>query len=59
MPWRLLTAVPFAVCLLRYGALVRGGGGEAPEEMLLSDRVLLLAGVAWLMLFALSVHAAG
>jgi decaprenyl-phosphate phosphoribosyltransferase len=59
VPWRLLTAVPFTICLLRYGALVRGGGGEAPEEMLLSDRVLLLAGAGWLMLFALSVHAAG
>ena len=58
VPWRLLTAVPFTICLLRYGALVRGGGGEAPEEMLLSDRVLLLAGIAWLVLFALSVHAA-
>jgi decaprenyl-phosphate phosphoribosyltransferase len=59
VPWRLLTAVPFTICLLRYGALVRGGGGEAPEEMLLSDRVLLLAGIAWLVLFGLSVHAAG
>ncbi len=58
VPWRLLTAVPFTICLLRYGALVRGGGGEAPEEMLLSDRVLLLAGIAWLALFGLSVHAA-
>jgi decaprenyl-phosphate phosphoribosyltransferase len=59
VPWRLLTAVPFTICLLRYGALVRGGAGEAPEEMLLSDRVLLLAGAAWLVLFGLSVHATG
>jgi decaprenyl-phosphate phosphoribosyltransferase len=59
VPWRLLTAVPFTICLLRYGALVRRGGGEAPEEMLLSDRMLLLAGAAWLVLFGLSVHAAG
>jgi decaprenyl-phosphate phosphoribosyltransferase len=57
--WRLLTVIPFAACLLRYGALVRAGSGEAPEETLLSDRRLAIGGTAWLLLFALSVHAAG
>jgi decaprenyl-phosphate phosphoribosyltransferase len=59
VPWRMLTAIPFTVGLLRYGALVRTGVGEAPEETLLSDRVLLLSGVLWLLLFALTVHATG
>ena len=59
IPWRPLTVLPFAACLLRYVALVRGGSGEAPEELLLGDRVLQLAGIAWLVLFALGVHAAG
>ncbi len=59
IPWRLLTIVPFAACLLRYGALVRAGDGEAPEALMLSDRVLQIAGGAWVLLFALSVHAAG
>jgi decaprenyl-phosphate phosphoribosyltransferase len=59
VPWRLLTIVPFAACLLRYGALVRAGNGEAPEELVLSDRWLMLAGAVWLGLFALGVHAAG
>ncbi len=59
VPWRPLTIVPFAACLARYGALVQGGGGEAPEELLLHDRVLQLAGVAWLVVFALGVHAVG
>lgn len=58
IPWRPLTIVPFAVSLLRYGALVRRGAGEAPEEVLLSDRPLQLAGLLWLVLFALEVHAA-
>ncbi|HXO06654.1 MAG TPA: decaprenyl-phosphate phosphoribosyltransferase [Solirubrobacteraceae bacterium] len=58
IPWRPLTVIPFAACLLRYGGLVRRGAGEAPEELLLSDRPLQLAGVAWLALFALEVHAA-
>lgn len=59
IPWRPLTIAPFAVCLIRYGALVRSGAGEAPEDMLLSDRPLQLAAVTWLSLFALGVHAAG
>jgi decaprenyl-phosphate phosphoribosyltransferase len=57
VPWRPLTIIPFAACLLRYGRLVRAGEGEAPEELLLGDRWLLLAGAAWLVLFALGVHA--
>ena len=58
IPWRPLTIAPFAACLLRYGALVRAGAGEAPEDVLLADRPLQLAGLAWLVLFALEVHAA-
>ncbi len=58
VPWRPLTILPFAVCLLRYGTLVQGGAGEAPEELLLADRPLQLAAAAWLLLFALGVHAA-
>jgi hypothetical protein len=50
--------VPFVACILRYGALVRAGEGEAPEDLLLGDRWLALAGVAWLVLFVLGVHAA-
>ncbi|MGI8413440.1 MAG: decaprenyl-phosphate phosphoribosyltransferase [Solirubrobacteraceae bacterium] len=59
VPWRPLTIIPFAVCLLRYGALVRAGDGEAPEDLLLADRPLQVAGFAWLVVFALGVHAAG
>ena len=58
VPWRPLTVVPFAVCLLRYAVLVQGGEGEAPEELVLRDRPLQLAGLVWLVLFALGVHAA-
>lgn len=58
VPWRGLTAVPFVACLLRYGALVRTGAGESPESVLLADRPLQLAALAWLALFALEVHAA-
>jgi len=59
IPWRPLTVIPFAACLLRYGQLVRTGSGEAPEEVLMSDRAVALGGLLWLVLFALSVNAAG
>jgi len=59
IPWRPLTVIPFAVCLIRYSRVVRAGGGEAPEEVLMSDRILDAAGLGWLVLFALGVNAAG
>lgn len=58
VPWRPLTIVPFAVCLLRYGAVVRAGAGEAPDELILRDRLLQVGAVAWLVMFALGVNAA-
>ncbi len=57
-PWRPLTIVPFAACLVRYWTMLRAGEGEAPEDLLLADRLLQLAALGWLVLFALSVHAA-
>jgi decaprenyl-phosphate phosphoribosyltransferase len=57
IPWRPLTLVPVAVALVRYGALVRAGHGEAPEELVFGDRALAFASVGWLVLFALGVHA--
>jgi decaprenyl-phosphate phosphoribosyltransferase len=59
IPWRPLTVIPFAVCLVRYGTLVEAGVGEAPEEVLTADRVIALAGASWLLLFIMSVNAAG
>jgi decaprenyl-phosphate phosphoribosyltransferase len=59
VPWRLLTVIPFTALLVRYGALMRAGAGEAPEEVLLSDRVVAVGALAWLVLFGLSVNAAG
>lgn len=58
IPWRPLTAIPFCLTFLRYAHIVRVGGGEAPEEALVGDRVLLASAAAWLILFALSVHVA-
>ncbi len=57
-PWRLMTILPFGIALLRYGAAVQAGDGEAPEDLLIGDRVLLLAVLCWLVLFVLGVNAA-
>jgi len=59
VPWRPLTIVPFAACLSYYFIRVRRGDGEAPEDLVLGDRLLLLAGIVWVVLFAFSVHASG
>jgi decaprenyl-phosphate phosphoribosyltransferase len=58
IPWRPLTALPFCLTFLRYAHIVRVGGGEAPEEALVGDWVLLASAAVWLILFALSVHVA-
>jgi decaprenyl-phosphate phosphoribosyltransferase len=59
IPWRPLTIIPFTMCVARYVARVQTGDGEAPEELVLRDRWIQLAGIAWLIVFALGVHAAG
>ncbi len=59
IPWRPLTVIPFVVGLLRYGQVVQSGAGEAPEEILTADRTIALAGITWLLLFIMSVNAAG
>jgi decaprenyl-phosphate phosphoribosyltransferase len=53
--WREATILPFTIALLRYGLLVTGGRGGAPEEILFGDRFIQLAGVAWLVTFALGL----
>jgi len=50
-----LSAVPFALALLRYLLLSSHGRTEAPEEAILSDRVLTAAGCAWFALFAVGI----
>ncbi len=51
-----LSIVPFVLGLLRYALLLEQGAGGAPEEIVLSDRVLQLIGLTWIALFAFGVH---
>jgi decaprenyl-phosphate phosphoribosyltransferase len=48
--------VPFVLGILRYALLLEQGRGGAPEELVLSDRVLLAMGALWALFFALAVH---
>lgn len=59
VPWRPLSIAPVAIALARYGVRVGAGDGEAPEDLLLRDPILLAAGAAWVAVFALGVHAVG
>lgn len=55
--WFRLSIVPFVLAVLRYALVVDQGGGGAPEEVVLGDRVLQALAVLWLACFAVGVHA--
>ena len=53
--WFRLSIVPFVAGILRYALVVEQGGGGAPEEIVLRDRVLQLFGLMWVAAFAVGV----
>jgi decaprenyl-phosphate phosphoribosyltransferase len=53
--WFRLSIVPFVIAVLRYALVIEKGGGGAPEEVVLSDRVLQVLGVLWVGSFLLGV----
>ena len=55
--WFQLSIVPFVLAIMRYALLLEQGGGGAPEDLVLSDRVLLVLGAAWAVLFGIAVWA--
>ena len=54
--WFELSIVPFALAILRYALLLTTGDGGAPEDLVLSDRVLVGLGVVWAITFAIAVR---
>jgi decaprenyl-phosphate phosphoribosyltransferase len=54
--WFRLSIVPFVAGILRYALVVEQGGGGAPEDIVLGDRVIQLFGVLWIACFAVGVH---
>ena len=56
--WYQLSIVPFAVAILRYALLLDQGKGAEPENLVLSDRTLLVAGALWAIIYACATYAA-
>ena len=56
--WYQLSIVPMLLALLRYTFLVEDGRGARPEDLVLSDRSLVVLGACWAALFGLGVYAA-
>jgi decaprenyl-phosphate phosphoribosyltransferase len=54
--WFQLSIVPFVLGILRYALLLEQGKGGAPEELVLSDRVLQVIGLLWAVSFAIALH---
>jgi decaprenyl-phosphate phosphoribosyltransferase len=54
--WYGLSIAPFLLWLARYVTLLEAGGGQAPEELILRDRTLLMLSLAWALLFLGGVY---
>jgi decaprenyl-phosphate phosphoribosyltransferase len=54
--WFELSIVPFVLGILRYALLLEQGRGGAPEELVLSDKTLIVIGAVWAVIFAVAVH---
>lgn len=52
-----LSIVPFAIAILRYALLLQQGRGSEPENLVLSDRLLLTAGAVWAIIYGCAVYA--
>jgi decaprenyl-phosphate phosphoribosyltransferase len=55
--WFRLSIVPFVLAVLRYAHVIEQGGGGAPEEIVLSDRIIQVLGLLWIVAFAIGVNA--
>ncbi len=53
LPWAAWSILPFVLAILRYAVDVDKGDAEAPEDVVLRDRMMLVLGLIWLVLFAL------
>lgn len=51
-----LSIVPMLMALLRYLLVLEEGRGSAPEEVFVSDRLLQILGLCWLVVYGLAVY---
>lgn len=58
LPFYELSIVPMIAALFRYLLVLERGEGSAPEEVFASDRVLQIAGLAWVAVYGVAVYTA-
>jgi decaprenyl-phosphate phosphoribosyltransferase len=56
VPWYELSIVPFVLAVLRYALVVEQGGGGAPEEVVLRDRMIQGMVLAWVIVFGIAIY---
>ena len=56
VPWYELSIVPFVLAVLRYALVVENGGGGAPEDVVMSDRMLQAMILAWVVIFGIAIY---
>jgi len=54
--WFQLSIVPFAIAIFQYALILEQGGGEHPEQVLTSNRTILLSGAVWAIIYAYAVY---
>ncbi len=57
--WYGLSIAPLLLWLARYATLIGRGGAQAPEELILGDRALLMLSGGWALLFIGGVYGGG
>jgi decaprenyl-phosphate phosphoribosyltransferase len=55
--WYEFSIIPVVLGIFRYALVLETGAGSAPEEIVLTDRMLQFFGLAWAVLFAIGVYA--
>jgi decaprenyl-phosphate phosphoribosyltransferase len=56
-PWHLLSALPLAAALLRFGALTARRTVRPVEDLIMRDAIMLCFEAAWLILFCVGLYA--
>jgi len=54
--WFRLSIIPFVLGVLRYAHVIEQGRGGAPEDIVLSDRIIQVLGLLWVITFAIGVN---
>lgn len=54
--WYQLSIVPFAIAILEYALRIDRGDGSEPEQLVLGDRTLQLAGLAWAIIYGYATY---